>query len=400
MSRAANFTIKGFLYQFNKSLIEILRSVGDGAISLEGVEDIDVHTNSGMTAIQCKYHEEAERFRPSSIYEPVLQMMEHFCANSQAQVRYILFCHYPNMKDAPERATLRQYIQESIQSKNVDLQHLIAGLRGRVDVERFLGRFSMEAGAKLDILVEQACALLEANGIPKGEIETLAYPNAIQMVATISAKQDPSERRITKLEFIESLTRIRKTAISRWTMALTTRKKILEAKRKQLKTHLSKNSRLRCFLIDIEQLDQHAEGFVPFVKDYLDKYHFKPTHTDTPIFCLSATKQTFNDLQIRLFQKGIIVADGFIGEHFDKSLFFREPLREKKNGEVKREFAMRMLRWEDHAALLDEQKLDDLFIVGDLEIGSLETSDVEVERISTTSLKELNYLIGVSDVYE
>jgi len=95
--------------------------------------------------------------------------------------------------------------------------------------------FSMQVGPAFDDLVTQVCAALKENGIPEGEIDTLAYPNAINMVAGISVKHDPAERTTTRLKFIEILKSIRKTAISRWTMALKTRKQCLQPDVRSLK---------------------------------------------------------------------------------------------------------------------------------------------------------------------
>ncbi len=37
MSRTADYTIKGFLYQFNKTLLEILNAEGGQQITVEGI---------------------------------------------------------------------------------------------------------------------------------------------------------------------------------------------------------------------------------------------------------------------------------------------------------------------------------------------------------------------------
>ncbi len=98
MSRVADYTIKGFLYQFNKTLLEILNSPTGSAITVEGiVEDVEISTPTELIAIQCKYHEASDSFTMSSIFSPVLQMMTHFKANPSANVRYILFGHYPSV---------------------------------------------------------------------------------------------------------------------------------------------------------------------------------------------------------------------------------------------------------------------------------------------------------------
>ena len=63
MGRVADSTIKGFMYQFNRTLNEILSSSNE-VITVEGiVEDIDKVSGECITAIQCKYHGEVEEFQ-------------------------------------------------------------------------------------------------------------------------------------------------------------------------------------------------------------------------------------------------------------------------------------------------------------------------------------------------
>lgn len=401
MSRVADYAIKGFLYQFNKTLLEILKSLDDSVISVEGiVEDVEVATPSTTTMIQCKYHEACEAFTPSTIFKPLLLMAHHFYLNSTANVRYVLFAHYPSMKNAPQKSVQKEYIQDALLSNNKELKKLVAVLNGSLDIDAFLSRFSLEFGPAFDDLVAQAHAALKGSGIPEDDIDILAYPNAINMIAEISVKHAPSDRTTTRRKFLECLQGIRKTAISRWTLALRTRKQLLEARRKQLKAYLDVNTRLRFFIIDPNSLDDSDE-LVLFIREYLDKYHFKQVHISTPLFCLCVTTKRFLDIQRRLYSKNVISEDGYVGGRFEKSRFFREPLSQKvRGGEIKREFLIRILRWEDHAALLNNPDCDDLFIIGNPDITMTDAPDVNIEHIAATSFKEAKYLMGVSNVYE
>ena len=55
MGRSADYTIQGFLYQFNQTLSELLKAADDDVITIEGiVEDIEVASFAGTKAIQCK----------------------------------------------------------------------------------------------------------------------------------------------------------------------------------------------------------------------------------------------------------------------------------------------------------------------------------------------------------
>ncbi len=402
MSRVADYTIQGFLYQFNKTLLEILNSPDDSYITVEGiVEDVEITTLSGITAIQCKYHEASKTFSSSDIFEPLLQMMYHFNANPTTSIRYILFAHYPSTIGTSRPTIGKIELQDALDSENKDFRKYVTTLRGNVNLDCFIENFVMEFGPSLDDLVKQACKALKENGIPEGDIDTLAYPNAIQMIAEVSTKHDQEKRRITKRKFIDDLKRIRQTAISRWTMALRTRKQLLDARRKQLKIQLDKNSRLRYFVINSENLCDYDTEIVLFINDYLEKFHFKPTHISTPLFCLCTSKEKFQDIRYRLYTKGIISNDGYIGEYFDETRFFRDPLLLKGAGRaIKREFSLRLVRWQDHGTVLNSRKCDDLFIIGECDCDSLDTVDVNTEIILSKSLMEIKYVLGVSNVYE
>lgn len=77
MSRVANHTILGFLYQFNKTLLIILESDDSKDIIVEGpIEDIDRRDSDGsIEAIQCKYHAGKSKpiveSRPKRVYHCV-----------------------------------------------------------------------------------------------------------------------------------------------------------------------------------------------------------------------------------------------------------------------------------------------------------------------------------------
>ncbi|VFN01680.1 MAG: hypothetical protein BECKG1743D_GA0114223_105383 [Candidatus Kentron sp. G] len=270
MPRTADYTIQGFLYQFNKTALEILKAQDDDTITVEGViEDIDVDSSASLTVIQCKYHETSRKFTPSAIYKPLLQMMAHFSEYSGKNIRYVLFAHFPDI-GTPPPAIGKQEFEDARASKDRELQKHIEALLSDIDLDAFDAKFTIEFGPKYDEIVEQVGQALETNGIPKGDIETLVYPNTIHKIATLSTKHDAAGRRITKKQFLSELQRIRRTAISRWTLALKTRKKLLNVRRKQLKGHLDKNVRLRYFIVDPTGIENYDTEIILFIKDLID----------------------------------------------------------------------------------------------------------------------------------
>jgi hypothetical protein len=401
MARAADYTIQGFLYQFNKTALEILKAEDNEVITVEGiVEDIEVTSSASLTAIQCKYHEASTTFTPSMVYKPLLQMLKHFSDNTNTQIRYVLFAHFPNV-GTPPPAVAKATLQAALASKDKDLRKHVEAVPADINLDDFLARFTMEFGPSYDDIAKEASTELVANGIPAGDIETLAYPNTIHLIAMLSVHHDAATRQITKKEFLLQLNTIRTTAITRWTLALKTRKKLLEAKRRQLKAHLDKNARLRYFIVDPGSIEDYESEIVLFISDFIEKYHFKPSHISTPILCLCDGRNGVEDIQRRLFEKSIVAEDGYIGGVFQESRFFREPMSSKKTGSgLQREFSLRILSWDNHGRVLNNKKCDDLFIIGEPGCDSLDTVDVNVERLAGATMKEIKYVLGVSNVYE
>lgn len=392
MGRSADYTIQGFLYQFNKTLLELLKSSDNDVVTVEGIiEDIEIVTPAITKAIQCKYHETQAKFVVSSLYKPLLQMMQHFLLNKAGKVEYQLFVHFPNTLNIEITAA---NLQNAISSSDKTLKPYVKGLKGNIDLAAFLKALRVDVGPAFRTLATEVSAMLQMSGISAADVEILAYPNAIQIIADLSIQHNVKNRQITKLQLLERLRRIKSTAISHWTLALQSKDKLLLSRRKQLKTNLAKNARSRFFVLYAESLQDFDQQIVLFIKGYLDKFHFKAAHVSTPIFFLSVDQERFDAIAVRLVHKEVAINDGRVAGTFNQALFLRDPMVIKE----KREFLLRLARWETHQHLLATSKADDLFLLGQSEIGHLNTDDINVEKLASDSFVEINYMMGLSDV--
>ncbi|MCE9895875.1 hypothetical protein [Citrobacter portucalensis] len=392
MGRSADYTIQGFLYQFNMTLSELLKAADEAEITIEGiVEDIEVETFTGTKAIQCKYHEAQSKYSLSILYDPLLQMMKHFKSNPTAKINYHLFAHFP---DTPSVSISAIELNRALNSSNQNLKTLIADAKG-VDVQKFLEVFSITITPKYDDLMEENTKLLVGLGFSKSEVDTLFYPNAIQIIGERSIKHDEKLRKITRKFFLEELRRIRSTAVSQWTLALKTRQKILDSRRKQLKENLNLNARLRFLLVFPDLLEEFDNQIVLFIKSFIDKYHFKQAHTHTPIFILDVSQPDFDDIAERLYGKDVIPNIGRHVKTFSEKKFFSEPIvtRDKK------EFVLRFIRWDDYKNLHPKVKADDFFVIGDGDVTELDLRDVNLESLGADKFDEIKYMMGISNGY-
>lgn len=403
MTRSADYTIQGFIYQFNKTLLEILEATEDSEIAIEGIiEDIEVKSSLKTKAIQCKYHESKEKFTLSCIYKPVLQMMDHYYENQESNIEYRLFAYFPNEELGTTKILEEEEILEIFKSTDKSLKKYIDKLNGSVDINEFRKRFILEFGPPMDELVNTVQKSLIENGMPESDIDTLIYPNAIQMIADISIMHDPTMRIITKKDMLSKLTKIKKTAISRWTKELKTIDKLLKSRRLQLRENLSKNSRLRYFIISEHSIDNFKDVIVTFISEYLGKYHYKPVHDKTPIFCLDCSLETFNNIRLRLHKKGIKYNDGIVAEIFDRDKFLSGPVRAVigKNNYYT-EFQLRLLHFSEEALnILNHIKCEDCFIFMDNIPDKLDTEDINIEHIGLNDINKIRYVMGMVDTYE
>ncbi|MGA2464246.1 MAG: hypothetical protein ABSH06_07840 [Thermodesulfobacteriota bacterium] len=80
------YAIKGFLYQFDKSLIEIIENP-ENQFVIENIQDI----NCEDFVIQVKHHS-AQDFAPGKIRKSINQILDLFSSNPSK--RYCLYCHF------------------------------------------------------------------------------------------------------------------------------------------------------------------------------------------------------------------------------------------------------------------------------------------------------------------
>lgn len=220
MSRVADSTIKGFIYQFNLTLNEVLKSSNE-EIQVEGIiEDIDIRYNNMTKAIQCKYHEAQENYTLSKVYEPILQMIKHYIENPHENIQYILYAYFPNEEEG-KRDIIDSDIISIINTKNTDLiSEYISHIKEcedksidnliqkkyktkdekakikkyfiehesklKFDIQDFRNRFTFILGEKYEKLENMNKRLLIEQGLSKEDVDDLFFPNAIQTIVDLS----------------------------------------------------------------------------------------------------------------------------------------------------------------------------------------------------------------------
>jgi len=357
-------------------------------------------------------------------------MLKNYSLNPNANISYILYAFFPSMSigvrilDKTEidnilNTTNIDYISNYITyikpCKDPDVIKLIDKTNKSIEDKRqikeyyinnsvsiacdldsfFTTKFRFEIGQSYVKIQEDVKKLLINESLSETDVEEIFYPNAIQKIAELSTKTVDSERLINKLEFIQNLKETKKTAITRWTKELNDYRKLLKIRQKQLSANLNSNIRKRCFIFEPDNVENFDENIVVFLKDFTDIYCHKAKLHNPATFCINDyTKQEIDEVITRLYSKGVQVENGYRGNAFFKEAFIKEP--ERKVTQNWMQFVLRISHsMKEIFTVINENKPDDIFIIGKDIPSMLDLRDINVEILDITNFGELKYLLKI-----
>ena len=89
-SRDAVDTIKGYYYQFDYFIFQLISLVNEeDTVTIEGIEDVDILEEKEMVAVQCKYYAKTE-YNHSVIAKPIRLMLKDYVNRTpeKRKIRY------------------------------------------------------------------------------------------------------------------------------------------------------------------------------------------------------------------------------------------------------------------------------------------------------------------------
>jgi len=396
VARTAEYSIKGYLYQFLRYLSEILAACDGTNVTIEGaIEDIDVTTPGLTTAVQCKYHEQADKFTLGKIYKPILLMLEHFSKAPALtpKVYYHLFCHFPGQSGT--RKLTMEELETVLRTAAEGLQPIIGRIVVDVDREEFLKRFTIEFGQSADDLQQTVLASLKDKGFSADDVEAIIYPNAIQRIVDLATQTKLSDRTVNPAAFLAALRDVREVTFTRWTRELATRAQIFKRLREDLKPSLAQNTRGRTFVINPDAINKFDDEIVIFIKKFVERYSCKYLHSNPPLFMIAGNYDV-SLLLTRLHDAGLRCAHGFVGgTAFRANDLFRRPMIKRQPFVI--EFSLRLAR-RSVVSEAPPKRPDELFLVNESNDPWVH-HDVNVYRFEIEHLSDLEYVLQLRKDY-
>lgn len=211
--RSAVSTIIGYFYQFDRSILSILGLTGaNDSVAIECIEDIDVHTATETTAVQCKYYEKSE-YNHSVIKPAIMFMLAHFKAGitaGRSAIQYQLSGHFASGQDklvlpfdigflktnflttVSKEKTVKKH--EELEVSDAELEDFLKRLSIDVNAAKFEDQFQ----AIIEKLVKQfSCSPFAA--------EYFYYNSALRVIKELAIEPDEALRVTTKAAFIKRI---------------------------------------------------------------------------------------------------------------------------------------------------------------------------------------------------
>lgn len=202
-TRAAIDTIRGYYYQFDYFILQILECKNDDDfVIIEGIEDIDLDTAVEKTAIQCKYYEKTV-YNHSVIAQPLRFMLDHYLINKKNGMKYKIYGHYKSGTEKLETPITLKFFKE----KFMPLAPLNDLSIADDEIFRFLEILEIDNKAKSFKDQESEITKIIKNIFSCNDFESdyYYYSNALRVVRELSTHQDIEERKISKKQFIQKI---------------------------------------------------------------------------------------------------------------------------------------------------------------------------------------------------
>lgn len=223
-NRSVQAIIKGYLYQFDHTIVQILSAnTPQSSILVEGIEDIDLSNGNETTFIQCKYYESTE-YNHSVIKKAVAQMLTHFHSKGalgNQKFRYLIYGHYKGgqgkLPCKYDIEFLKRRFLTYAQNNNPKELHVELGIDDK-QLTNFCDLLTINLHApSYDEQQNLVVNLLVSNisNCKTDDAKEFYYPSAITLVQKLAIQTEVSKRTVTKRDFISALDR-KDIVFNRW----------------------------------------------------------------------------------------------------------------------------------------------------------------------------------------
>lgn len=357
LKRAAGPTIAGYVYQFERTIVELLDGGPRASVRVEGIEDIDIWGEGNNSAIQVKYLKASKYTSPKSVREPILEMLRSFAGGHR--VGYILYVYFGtgcppesfSIEDLKLCLTMNPKIGEQVCYYN-EFEQIV--------LDEFVLNLKIVAGREIEVqrkdIIGRIATIL---GCSSEDAEVLYHPMAVQLIQSKSTMASDVDRILSYADFIAKLN-VRESLYGRWHSEFIGLERYTDLVVKRMKSeNFAKPTDNRALVVQVcEDTVQQAIGLgVYLAQDYSGK---KRTTIARPwTLVLRGSNSLVDKVKAGLIDRSIEYKDGYESISFSPALFSLPPIvntngkgqiivKSSHSVKVIREDTMRMICQAEH----------------------------------------------------
>ncbi|RYG97661.1 MAG: hypothetical protein EON58_09200 [Alphaproteobacteria bacterium] len=334
--REATASIRGYFYQLDATLLEVLSDTEDKVFKIEGIEDIDSYSDTTIEYSQVKYYE-GQSLTPSVLREPLFKLFHHYLGLQPAERairKYKLYGHFKDVKVdiAPLstegfKQTMAYEERPKEDGKTVRIKKsMLDGLAVDDDlIGTFCGLFNFQESKQFDAQKNNVIThVRKLASVGALEAEGLHYPRLLKIVSDLAVEKDHEKRVITKTSLIDSFRQSR-VIFDRWLLREKGDDSYARDIRRLHFTSLNAAGVVRVFAIAVniaEDPDALADIMIIIAKKWssskMKRIPEKDRYAPYLLF-RGASIATVEAAKRRAFAQGLIFVDGypFKGAEFD-----------------------------------------------------------------------------------
>lgn len=332
--RSAVDTIRGYIYQFNKSICEILDQPNDSTtITIEGIEDIDINADNEENFIQCKYYSSKE-YNHSVIKQAIINFLKHYAENKNDNSKYYLYANFKSGQEKlPNNLDLNFIKEKFLTYSKSGIVHIVYDELSLSDDD--LNNFIKKLYININAVSYEDLENDISNKIKKipgviGNILELYIVEAESIIKKIATTKDVSGRKISKKDFVNLLLNTN-VMIDDYFLYKIGKEKYYSCLRKKLFSVQNISPFERFFIIDCHSITNvnSLKEILYFISDKWSKISKREINPFCPYVVLhNISDEILSKLKNQLFLEGKRFNDGY---SFKNAQFNVEYLSEEPN---------------------------------------------------------------------
>ncbi|MEB7504944.1 hypothetical protein [Arthrobacter koreensis] len=333
--RTAHASIRGYCYQFDRTILEILEADAETDVLVEGLEDVDLLDPNQKTvaAVQVKYWASKKYATPRSIHEPIELMLKAYV--SGAKHSFILHAHFGLESHPPARFTVDDLVACLTPSRSTKRQKELGKpllTYTREELSGFAERLTIRVGPDFDTqntLVR--ISLAKHLSATEQDVNDLYYAAALSHIQALAMNPNIKNRRIRRSDFL-TLINNKEALYTRWHSQTVSADDYATALARRLKDQkMLRPTKRKAIIVTVSSNEDDVKRLACSLAE--TEYGPGKIHTTKPwTLIVDGSEDQVRQIKLAVIRNGISINDGYESFEFQPHIFDTPPVINRRSG--------------------------------------------------------------------